>query len=125
MVVRWFMPWSCKRRRLLALRIWLYGGSCYELVNGRLLTLHIWSYGSLYYGAVIDEDYLRWFINDIKLSFDKAAKGNSNIICANLLNVMCCSMERDERLRRRNCAQLYCKLCSAIVNCVQAHTTML
>ena len=34
MVVRWFMPRNCKRRRLLTLHIWSYGGSCHEVVNG-------------------------------------------------------------------------------------------
>ena len=47
MVVRWFMPGNGERQRLL--------------------TLHIWSYGSSCYGAVNDEDYVLWFINDAKL----------------------------------------------------------
>ena len=28
------MPRNCKRRRLLTLHIWSYGGSCHEVVNG-------------------------------------------------------------------------------------------
>ena len=47
MVIRWFVPRIGERQRLL--------------------TFHIWSYGSSCYGAVNDEDYVRWFINDTKL----------------------------------------------------------
>ena len=36
------------------------------------------------------------------MSFDKAVKVNLNIMCANLLNVMFCSMERDKILKIEN-----------------------
>ena len=40
MVVRWSMSRSCKRRRLLALHIWSYGGPCYDsLVNAHVVRL--------------------------------------------------------------------------------------
>ena len=52
MVLRWFTPQNGERRRLL--------------------TLHIWSYGSSCYGALNDEDYIWWFINDANLKVQTA-----------------------------------------------------
>ena len=76
MVLRWFMPRNGDQRRLLTLHIWLYGSSCY--------------------GAVNDEDYVWWFINDANLKVQTAHRCTRTWYCFAVG-----LMERDERLKRR------------------------